>query len=343
VSLVNRATALEIRPYRDTDEAGVLDLLSLTLGGGPAGRRPPEFFRWKHLESPFGPSHMLVAEVDGRIVGLRAFMRWRFLAGEREVAAVRAVDTATHPEHQGRGIFSRLTRQAVGDLRDEVDLVFNTPNEKSLPGYLKMGWTVVGRLHVDVRVRRPLSVARELRHLRITAEPGRPRPDVRAERAAHALGDPGLTRLLSAASEGSGRSLVTPRNAEFLTWRYGSAPLLDYRAVRQHAGGELVGIALFRVRPRGRLWETSVAEAIVRPGDARSARRLLAAVVHAAPVDHVACRFPAMSAAARGARRNGAVRGPWGVTLIANPLREIRPDPLRIGSWGVSLGDLEVF
>jgi len=98
----------------------VLDLLGLTLGVGPAGRRPAEFFRWKHLENPFGPSLMLVAEADGRLVGLRAFMRWRFAAGDRQLRAVRAVDTATHPDYQGMGVFSRLTRAALDALDGEA-------------------------------------------------------------------------------------------------------------------------------------------------------------------------------------------------------------------------------
>src|SRR5207245_291635 len=34
---------------------------------------------------------------------------------------------------------------------DGVELVFNTPNRQSLPGYLKMGWREVGRLPAAVR------------------------------------------------------------------------------------------------------------------------------------------------------------------------------------------------
>ncbi|MGQ0670201.1 MAG: GNAT family N-acetyltransferase, partial [Actinomycetota bacterium] len=86
---------ITLRPYRGDDESRVLELLTASLGAGPAGERPAEFFRWKHLESPFGPSFMLVAEDADRVVGLRAFMRWRFRVAGAVVNAVRAVDTAT--------------------------------------------------------------------------------------------------------------------------------------------------------------------------------------------------------------------------------------------------------
>jgi hypothetical protein len=80
--------AITIRPFAFADESQVLSLLGAALGGGPAGQRPASFFRWKHLENPFGPSLMLVAEADDRIVGLRAFLRWRFVAGDASFAAV---------------------------------------------------------------------------------------------------------------------------------------------------------------------------------------------------------------------------------------------------------------
>ena len=134
MSGVELRASVDVRPYRDDDEASVLDLLAVTLGGGPAGRRPADFFRWKHLENPAGRSFMLVAELAGQIVGFRAFMRWRFQADGAELRAVRAVDTATHPDHQGKGIFSTLTLRALDELRGETDLVFNTPNAASLPG-----------------------------------------------------------------------------------------------------------------------------------------------------------------------------------------------------------------
>ncbi len=260
---------VDVRPYDDADEAAVLDLLNASLGGGPAGSRPAEFFRWKHLENPFGRSFMLVAETDGRIVGLRAFMRWEFMARDRRFRAVRAVDTATHPDHQGRGIFSKLTLEALDALRDQADFVFNTPNEQSLPGYLKMGWRVVGRVPIRVRVRRPVRFATHARSWR-TEDLAGDVPVVRAPLAADLL-DERIDGLL--VSRERPRGIATPRDGAYLRWRYGAAPLLDYRAVATGGGGHVDGLAIFRVRPRGALVEATVAETIVRGGDRRAAGR----------------------------------------------------------------------
>lgn len=337
-------TSMVVRPWREDDLEPVLGLLRAALGDGPAGRRPSEFFTWKHFENPFGRSFMLIAEADGMPIGLRAFMRWRFRTGGHTVNAVRAVDTATHPDHQGRGIFSMLTRQAIEILRDDVDLIFNTPNEKSQPGYLKMGWQVVGRVPILIGPHRPLRVALGFRSARHPVLPGSPKPKPAGETAATALAEADAVSRLLASCRTTDDRFRTDDDVAYLRWRYGSAPLLDYRALREEGPNGLRGLALFRVRPRGRLWECTVAELIVEDGDEAAAGRLLRRVRRESGADHVAASFPARSVQASAARRHGFVRAPGGLTMVVNPLRDgTRPDPLSLASWAVRLGDLEVF
>jgi GNAT superfamily N-acetyltransferase len=327
--------SVTLRPFRDEDQPAVLELLDASLGGGPAGRRPPEFFRWKHLENPFGRSYMLLAEADDRLVGFRSFMRWRFdLAGE-SVHAVRAVDTATHPDYQGHGIFRLLTTTAIEELRAEADLIFNTPNDKSLPGYLKMGWRRVGEVPIRVRVRRPIRFLRLLRSRHDAAASAArvdPTPPIDADWSA------------AAAVESWGdERLTTTRDEAYLRWRYANAPLLNYRAVEERDGGELRGAAVYRVRTRGRLREATVVELLVRRGDRECASELLRRVGREATVDHLTCSFPASTVQVRAAARTGFLRSPEGLTLVANPLRDLSVDPWSLRSWALTLGDLEVF
>jgi GNAT superfamily N-acetyltransferase len=328
---------VSVRPFVIQDLPHVLDLLDASLGGGPAGRRPPELFRWKHLESPFGPSFLLVAQNGERLVGLRAFMRWQFVAGGRTVRAARAVDTATHPDHQGKGVFTRLTRALLEAVDGEVDLVFNTPNAKSGPGYLKMGWSEVGRVPVLVWPRRPLRILGRLRPGATLSDP----PAVRAAPAATVLQRDDLAALLGREPVPPG--LATPRDLAYLRWRYGAAPLLDYRTVTEERAGELTGLALFRVRPRGGLWESTVAE-VLAGGDGTTARRLLRRVAAAARVDHLTLHAPRRSPLAGAAARTGFLPAPGGIRLVVNPRRpDLRPEPGDLGAWSLSLGDLEVF
>jgi GNAT superfamily N-acetyltransferase len=325
-------SGFRVRPYRDEDEGPVRSLLDRTLGPGPAGMRPSTFFRWKHLENPSGRSVLLVAEAAGEVIGLRAFMRWTFHAGDRSVPAVRAVDTATDPAHQGRGVFSALTAAALDAAAGSAAFVFNTPNAASGPGYRKLGWREVDRIRPLIRLRRPLRAAVRT-GLRRPPTPltvrGAPRFSELAEAVAEAAG-------LSA--EGEGR-LATPRTPEYLGWRYGRVPGLEYRALVDQGGR---GAAVFRVRARGALREAAVTELLTAPGDLRTARGLLAAIRRAADVDHLVL-LPPGPTVRRAARRDGFLPAPFARPLVVRPLGHLPVDPTRPEAWALSLGDLEVF
>lgn len=337
------ADEVAVRPATDADEPAILQLLTTALGGGPTGRRTPEFFRWKHHANPFGASLALVAEAGDQLVGFRTLMRWRFRAGHHRVSAVRAVDTATHPDWQGRGVFSRLTAAAREQLRGDTDLIFNTPNARSLPGYRKLGWAEVGQVPIRLRPVRWGRLAARARAAR-RSEAGMPLTGPDWSSLSQALADRrAVAALLADADAGDGR-LATDHDVDTLAWRYASCPDLDYRALTLPTpGGELAGLAIGRRRRRGPLAELTLAEVIVRRGDRRTARRLLSTAARA-DADHITAHLPAGSPALEVARRCGYVTVPGqGPTLVAHPLGPVTPDPVAWDSWRLSLGDLEVF
>jgi GNAT superfamily N-acetyltransferase len=341
-----RMLDMVIRDFEASDEAGVLDLLNAALGTGPAGARTGAFFRWKHLANPFGKSFMLVAISDDIPVGFRSFMRWEFRSGRHTVRAVRAVDTATHPGYQGKGIFSQLTQEALARLRTEIELVFNTPNSKSRPGYLKMGWQEIGEVPVAIRIGKPVRFAARLTPFfgHHVPDPMTEMPPITAERAARVLEDRDEIEGLLNDGKREMQRYETPRTFDYMRWRYATAPLLDYRAVRYERGGHLEGIAIFRVRPRGALREATVTEILVRQGSDRTARRLLGRILSASNADHLTCSTPAFGEHWFSSFRWRSFRTPHGIDLVVNTLgKDTQPDPMSLDSWALSLGDLELF
>jgi GNAT superfamily N-acetyltransferase len=326
-------TDLEIRPATAADRAAIVALLATSLGRDPGDPRYDALFAWKHETNVFGPSPMWVACDGDRLAGFRTLMRWRFERDGRLVDAVRAVDTATHPDYQGHGIFTRLTLHALDALREEgVAFVFNTPNDQSRPGYLKMQWRVVGRVPVAVRPRTPAALVRMARSR--TAADRWSAPCDAGEPASAVVGRTDELRALLA-SQPSSRGLRTARSPEFLAWRYGG-DLLPYRCVVA-PGGVDEGVAFFRRRARGPARETVVADVIVRGGDHRAARALARRTARDAGGEY-AIRVAEPGAPVTG----GFVRLPrQGPILTWRDVCETGMPPLR--DWDVSLGDIELF
>ena len=323
---------IEIRAATPSDRPAVLGLLAASLGVS-VDDRYEAFFNWKHEQNPFGPSPAWVAVDGDEIVGFRTFMRWehRALTGE-VLPAVRAVDTATRPSHQGRGIFRRLTLQALDDLRAHgVAFVFNTPNDQSRPGYLKMGWRQVGRLAAAVRVRSPASTARLARarvpadRWSVAAPGGHPAPDV--------LADPGLVDLLASAPPPTG--LGTHRTPEYLRWRYGFGPLA-YRAVVLE-GDVRAGLAVFRLRRRVPALECALCDVVVPAGEARAPQALMRRVARESGGDYV-IRLGGPVVDRRGFLRLTG-QGP---VLTWYALADEAPGG-HIDDWALTLGDVELF
>ena len=329
-------------PARPQDRNALLELVETTFGSDGFLHRA-EFWTWKHERNPFGPSPIRVAEVEGEIVALRAFLRWRFRCGDQDVAAVRAVDTATREDWRGRGLFTRLTQELADELRYEgIGLVFNTPNEKSRPGYLAMGWRKVARVPVWTRLR-SLSAGSGDATGKRSSGPGEP--------VAHLLRHPGLPGLLEAVAEGAGgtgeRRYRTPRSLAYLAWRYRDIPGFGYRTLYDLEGDWRCAL-IYRTRQRGRRRELDMAEILVprRTGAIRRAAGLLRRLARESAVDHLVGCAPVRSPEAGVLWRAGFLPIPWvGPRLVAHGLASTptAPAPERWSHWHLGLGDLEIF
>jgi GNAT superfamily N-acetyltransferase len=338
---------LDLTCLDEADERAVLDLLHESLAGGPTGERTSEFFRWKHVDNPFGPSLALAAFDGDRLVGIRLVMRWAFRLDGRRVTAGRMVDTATHPDYRGRGIFQSLTRSALELAREDTDLIFNTPNASSKPGYLKMGWQTVGVVATSFSPVHPVRFVRGARAALAAAghrevfDTSTPLPPVSQVLDDHRND---VAALLASRNAGLRPSrLVTDSSPAYLQWRYATAPGLDYRALPVVRDGRLRALGIGRVRPRGGLRELTLAEALTQPGAAGDLRRILRGSRRSG-VDHVATHLPGSTASPTTLGRCGFVTtSRVGLTHTTLLLRPLPVDVTAVGSWDLTLGDIEVF
>lgn len=322
-----QAQELLVRAATPDDAARAVPMLRASLGKVDDPHYEA-FLHWKHRESAFGPSPAWVALHDGTVVGYRTFLRWRFLDDEgRTVRAVRAVDTATDPAYRGMGIFRTLTLRAVADLTLAGEgIVFNTPNDQSRPGYLKMGWSLARQLPVGVRPTGPRALGRMLAS-RVPADLWSQETPVGLD-AGPALADATIASALL--QHAPRRGFRTDRTPEYLAWRTSFGPL-QYRLLLASGADPAEGGIVFRLRRRGDAVEAAVVEQLVP--DRRTGARLVRRLLSETGADYAIGLRTGPSA--------GLLPLPGqGPLLTTRPLAASAPSPK---DWTLTLGDVELF
>ena len=329
-------TGVDIRPYVDADERGrVIELLNVALGCGSCRVRVPrQFFRWKHLENPFGRSFMLVAETDGRIVGLRAFMRWEF---EARRPALPGGARRRHGDASGLpGARDLLAAHAGGARRapGRGRLRLQHP-EREEPARVPEDGVAGRRPRADPRPRAAPDPVRGATPFVAHGGGARHRADRRRAVLLRTCSADGARRL--ARRSGSGRGASRPRGiAAYLRWRYGAAPVARLPGGRERSIAiDVDGLAIFRVRHAGRSSRPPSPRRIVRGGSARRPAGSFDGWRPSAPHRPPRVQLPAPSPPDAAARAAGFLRVPGGMTLVVNTLgHDLDPDPLDLALVG---------
>ena len=329
---------MQFRFAKDEDIPAIVDLLKQSLGESLLPKSEI-YWRWKHIQNPFGVSPVLLAVEGSTIIGVRAFMRWRWIDNARVVEAVRAVDTATHPAYQGKGIFSKLTLTLLEQcMQDGYRLIFNTPNNKSMPGYLKMGWLSGGNLPVRMKIIRPIHIAFNLLFGAGAHEPIK-EPDQSLDKY---LDHPGLSDLLKDHRLKYKSYLISDHSPTTLEWRYKNVPGVTYYAAGIDNANNLKGLFIYRLKKTKFGVELRITDLFQRSNaDTHELRNLLKEKIRLHKVDYVSIEDVTKKSILSGllAFSHKSI-GP--IVTVRSIGEDLEPY-LQFRRWNPSVGDLELF
>lgn len=314
---------MQVKQAENTDLPEMIELLKKSLGEGLIPKSE-EYFKWKHFQNPFGESKILIAKEDDKIIGLRAFMKWKWKNGSEIIKAVRAVDTATHPDYQGRGIFKKLTLQAVEECKSEgYGLVFNSPNNNSRPGYLKMGWIDEGKMPLLLRA-------------------GSLMPAFYSEGRATKVYDIfSIEKELEKVNDSyvfpfSNKIIYTPLSAEYLKWRFRDCPIVNYGAIIEPGFG-----IIFRLKRLNKFIELRICEIWSdNKQSAKNLKKALSKIISVSRPLMVSCA-PTILIENNLGFFGPFLKGPITTTrkLSLDSLEEFK----NFKSWQPSIGSMELF
>lgn len=229
-----------------------VDILRVLYHATWGYNRPRIFDHWRYVMSPDGLCPVTLA-VDGeRLVGAYSLWPARMKIGGEVVLGAQSMDTMTHPDYQGKGIFTRLAEACFDLARARgFRILYGFPNPLSYPGFVRrLGFPHVADVMHWVRPIRPSLHPRVPTLIGPLADAGMLLwPSGRRHAMEIRIGRPPddeLQKIIDASADEA--TCRVARSLAWLKWRYDAASSNNYRWICAYRSGELRGVGVWGMR-----------------------------------------------------------------------------------------------
>ena len=215
-------TDIEFRDYVDGDESQIVELFRAAF----ESELLPSNWRWRYLANPVDKPRILLAWAGEKLAAHYAVSPVEFyVRGARRLCAL-SMTTMTHPDYQGRGLFSRLASETYGRLAAEgYHFVYGFPNRHSHAGFVdRLGWRNCGYVP----------------QLELVADPREDAPKL------HSESQPTAFQVELINRPPGGRWVHPVRDLRYLRWRYHEHPSMRYEYLNLMNEGNLEGCAIVK-------------------------------------------------------------------------------------------------
>lgn len=200
---------MEIRNYTSGDEVHILDLFRLSFNREMA----MSYWNWRFRDNPFTNDIMIHLMWDeDKLVGHYAICPIQMVIEGELVMTAFSMTTMTHPEYNGRGIFTKLASSLYQELKEKYHykMVWGFPNNNSHYAFVKnLGWKNVATIPM----------------LTLSAD------KVKGSFETDCQVLPGFNQSVSDKLNQSTKPIRINLTAEYLDWRYVMNPAADYKII----------------------------------------------------------------------------------------------------------------
>lgn len=142
--------------------ADYVDLFNIAFAGD--SKLSAQYLDWLYVQNPHGRVIGFDAFSDGELAAHYAIMPRRYILDGNAYAAALSINTATHPSHQGRGLFTRLAEVTYAHAAEQgVRFVVGAANANSVGGFIrKLGFHNLGQIRLYFGLAAPAAAADEL-------------------------------------------------------------------------------------------------------------------------------------------------------------------------------------
>ncbi len=248
----------KLRKYRDGDEQAIVELLNFAFGKWHSLR----YWKWKYRENPAGSPIIWLAEHDSKIIGHYGIIPIKMKVGNMYVTGSFACNGATHPEYQGRGVFSSIVNRCYFDAAENgIPLTYGFAMIHLGPTYKRYEWR--GHISFLVRVMKVLNweplLGRHLHNKFLIRAGSCVMERVRRSRFEDGnleiervdLFDERIDRLWERVSKDF--KIIVVRDQTYLNWRYVDQPENEYIILTAVKNGEILGYCVLSEEQHGNL------------------------------------------------------------------------------------------
>lgn len=247
------------------DEQGPILELVRTVHGNSYQEIDESYFRWRYLnDTPFRASVML-AEHDGRPIGIQPIAVFDWKWGSAALRGAMYTGVLTHPDHRRRGVFRSLIDSSNEHAAQVgAQFIMTLPNDASLPGFQRFGdWQYPGLISLMLKVVNPRAAMRDtgFQPLGMILQ-WAPAVAFRRRRAGGCDGGLSLERVTEfpreldiAADQYSDHigSMMIRRTSNYMNWRYAARPESAYQLFVVRRGRDIVGAVVTSHGVRARI------------------------------------------------------------------------------------------
>lgn len=309
--------------------------------------RPLAHDQWKYGDDPFGPTLVVVAEDGNRVVGQYALWPTPLRLGAKVYLGAQSLDTMTHPDYQGQGMFTKLASVCYeAAARRDVVAVYGFPNASSYPGFIRRlnfhhafgvrGWTRLLSPSKHPRIPRGVALLASV-VARLLPAPGDAALRIESGWPAEAAIEP----LLEYWQAEKGLCRVE-RSLAWWQYRCGASSGRSYQCVTAWRDSSLAGLAIWGSDPLSNYPRGLLAELVF--ADRAAGRAVVSAAIHAAraagcAVLNTATNDPAVIGVLRS-------RGFVGLRPVPFIIRQLTPQSLDANvhdpnAWRILGSDLD--
>lgn len=127
---------MEIRKFKADDVKAILDLFKLAFNK----EMTMEYWKWRFQDNPFSNEFMIHLMWEGDLlVGHYAVSPVEMIVNGEVTKTALSMTTMTHPEYNGRGVFTQLSSSLYNELKEEhkYAMVWGFPNNNSHYAFIK--------------------------------------------------------------------------------------------------------------------------------------------------------------------------------------------------------------